>query len=166
MNGTLSIERLSGNLFYGVELENIGLSMDGNQVVAVKTLGLDYNLFQLVARGLSVNNIRLDHPVIYLRRDRDGWSLSRLVKKQETEADRQGPTSPMSIDAIEIRDGSAVFESPAGVPNVEVPKRFDHFDAKLSFKYEPVRYSIEITQGRSARPIRSSRSTCSPAACR
>ena len=25
------------------------------------------------------------------------------------------------------------------------PKRFDHLDAKLSFKYEPVRYSIEIT---------------------
>ena len=146
VNGTLSIERLSGNLFFGVEMENIGLSMDGSQVVAVKSLGLDYNLFQLMAKGLSVNNIRLDHPVIYLRRDRDGWSLSRLVKKQETEADRQGPTRPMSIDAIGIRDGSVVFESPAGVPDVSVPKRFDHLDAKLSFSYEPVRYSIQIAQ--------------------
>ena len=35
LNGQLSIERLSGNLFFGVELENIGVSMDGNQVVAV-----------------------------------------------------------------------------------------------------------------------------------
>src|SRR5471032_75352 len=48
LNGTLSIERLGGNLFFGVEMENIGLSMDGSEVVAVKDLGLDYNLFALV----------------------------------------------------------------------------------------------------------------------
>ena len=29
LNGTLSIERLGGNLFFGVELENVGVSMDG-----------------------------------------------------------------------------------------------------------------------------------------
>src|SRR5882724_12723732 len=66
VNGTLSIERLGGNLFFGLEMENIGLSMDGSQVVAVKDLGLDYNLFELVTKGLSVDNIRLDKPVVYL----------------------------------------------------------------------------------------------------
>jgi hypothetical protein len=34
LNGTLSIERLGGNLFFGIEMENIGVSMDGSQVVA------------------------------------------------------------------------------------------------------------------------------------
>src|SRR5207247_3692863 len=34
---------------------------------------------------------------------------------------------------------------PVGTSGVEVPKRFEHLDAKMSFKYEPVRYSIEIT---------------------
>ena len=56
-----------------------------------KDLGLDYNVFQLLTRGLSVDSIRLDRPVIYLRRDGDTWELSRLIKKQETEADRSGP---------------------------------------------------------------------------
>src|ERR1041384_2035468 len=96
LNGTLSIERLGGNLFFGVEMENIGLSMDGSQVVAVKDLGLDYNVFALLTRGLSVDNIRLNKPVIYLRREGDTWSLSRLVKKQQTEADRSGPMRPVS----------------------------------------------------------------------
>ncbi len=41
LNGTLSIERLGGNLFFGVEMENVGVSMDGSQVVAVKDLGLE-----------------------------------------------------------------------------------------------------------------------------
>jgi autotransporter translocation and assembly factor TamB len=146
LNGTLSIERLGGNLFFGLEMENIGVSMDGSQVVAVKDLGLDYNVFQLLTKGLSVDNIRLDKPVIYLRRDGDTWSLSRLVKRQETEADRQGPANPITIDAIELNDGAVVMDQPVGTSGVAVPKRFDHLDAKLSFNYQPVRYSIEITQ--------------------
>src|SRR5207245_10097216 len=60
LNGTLSIERLGGNLFFGVELENVGVSMDGNQVVAVKDLGLDYSVLELIATGLTVNNSRMD----------------------------------------------------------------------------------------------------------
>src|SRR3954463_7439198 len=123
LNGTLSIERLGGNLFFGVEMENIGLSMDGSQVVAVKDLGLDYNVFELLTKGLSVDNIRLDQPVIYLRREGDTWSLSRLVKKQEREADRSGPAKPIAIDAIDIAGGSVVLESPVGTSGVEVPKR-------------------------------------------
>src|SRR6185295_15172062 len=140
------IERLGGNLFFGIEMENIGVSMDGSEVVAVKDLGLDYNVFQLLTRGLSVDNIRLDKPVIYLRRDGDTWSLSRLVKKQEQEADREGPARPISIDAIELNDGAIVMDQPVATSGVAVPKRFEHLDAKLSFAYEPVRYSIEITQ--------------------
>jgi autotransporter translocation and assembly factor TamB len=146
LNGTLSIERLGGNLFFGLEMENIGVSLDGSQVVAVKDLGLDYNAFSLITKGLSVDNIRLDKPVIYLRREGDTWSLSRLVKKQATEADREGPMSPLAIDAIELTDGSVVMDQPVATSGVAVPKRFEHLDAKLSFNYEPVRYSIEITQ--------------------
>src|SRR5881392_2217332 len=66
LNGTMSIDRLGGNLFFGLELENIGVSMDGSEVVAVKDLGLDYNVFELLSKGLSVDNIRLNQPVVYL----------------------------------------------------------------------------------------------------
>jgi translocation and assembly module TamB len=145
LNGTLSIERLGGNLFFGIELQNVGVSMDGEPVVAVQDLGVDYNVFQLVARGLSVDNIRLNHPVIYLRRDGDTWSLSKLIKKQETEADRQGPAKPITIDDIGVSGGSIIVDGPVGTSGVMVPKRVDHLDAKLAFRYEPVRYSIEIS---------------------
>ena len=100
-----------------------------------KDLGLDYNVFELITKGLSVDEIRLDKPVIYLRRDGDMWSISRLVKKQEQEADRQGPARPVAIDAIEIATASWSVDSPVGTGGVDVPKRFDHLDAKLSFKY-------------------------------
>jgi autotransporter translocation and assembly factor TamB len=145
LNGTVSIERLGGNLFFGVEMENIGVSMGGSQIVAVQDLGLKYNVVGLITKGLSIDEIRLDKPVIYLRREGDTWELSRLVKKQETEADRSGPAKPIAIDAIEIADGQIAIDAPVGTSGVEVPKKFEHLDAKLSFKYEPVRYSIEIT---------------------
>src|SRR5258707_5056103 len=84
LNGTLSIERLGGNLLFGVEMENIAVSLDGTEVVAVKDLGLDYSVFELISKGLSVDSIRLDKPVIYLLRQGDTWSLSRLVKIHDT----------------------------------------------------------------------------------
>src|SRR5438270_5540491 len=135
LNGTLSIERLGGNLFFGVEMENISVSMDGSQVASLKDLGIHYSVFQLLTKGMSVDEIRLDKPVIYLRREGDTWSLSRLIKKQETEADRSGPARPISINAIGISDGEFVVDGPVGTSGVEVPKRFEHLDAKMSFKY-------------------------------
>jgi translocation and assembly module TamB len=146
LNGQLSIERLGGNLFFGIEMENIGLSLDGSQVVAVKDLGLDYNAFELISRGLSVHNIRLNEPVLYLRREGDAWSIGRLIKKQAQEADRQGPIRPITVDDIGITDGSVVIQGPVGTSGVNVPKRFDHLDARMAFKYEAVRYSIVLKQ--------------------
>src|SRR2546427_1701622 len=106
LNGQMSIGRLGGNLFYGIELENIGVSLDGTQVVAVKDLGLDYSVFELISKGLSVDNIRLNKPVIYLRRDGDTWSISRLIKRERQEANRQGPARPISIAGIGVSNGA------------------------------------------------------------
>ena len=63
LNGTLSIERLGGNLFFGVEMENVGVSMDGSLVVAVKDLGLNYNVFELLTKGLSRRMLSTDKPL-------------------------------------------------------------------------------------------------------
>src|SRR5436190_12849496 len=100
-------------------MEDIAVSMDGSQVVAVKDLGLDYNVFELISRGLSVDNIRLNKPLIYLRREGDTWSISRLVKKQEQEADRRGPARPISIDDIGISDGQLIVQGPVGTSGIE-----------------------------------------------
>jgi hypothetical protein len=145
LNGNVSIERLSGNLFYGIELSNVGVSMDGSQVVAVENLGLDYNLFDLITKGVSIHNISLNRPTVYLRRDGTTWSIARLIKKQEQEADRQGPESPITIDDIGIHDGTVIIDPLTDDSTVDVPDRVEGLDAKLAFSYEPVRYSLEIS---------------------
>src|SRR5262245_66512303 len=99
--------------------------MDGREVVAVQDVGLQYNLFQLLSSGLSIDEVRLNHPIIYLRRDGDTWSIARLIKRQEREADRQGPAPPVTVDAIGISDASVVFEQPVATSGIEVPQRID-----------------------------------------
>ena len=145
LNGTLSIERLGGNLFFGVEMENIDVSMDGQKVVAVKDLGLDYNVCHFITQGLSVDDIRLNKPVIYLRREGDTWSMSRLIKKQESEANRRGPRSSDHDRGHRHQRRLGGDRRSGRHERRRRADRIDHVDAKLSFKYEPVHYSIDIT---------------------
>ncbi len=145
LNGQLSIQRLGGNLFFGIELENVGVTLDGAEVVAVEDLGVDYSVFDLVSKGLSLDAVRLNRPTIYLRRDGDTWSIARLVKQQAEEADREGPQVPLAVDSIGISDAAIVFQDPVATSGVDVPDRIERFDAELAFAYEPVRYSIEIS---------------------
>ena len=145
LNGELSIGRLGGNLFSGVELQDIRLTMDGREVVTVKDLGIDYSIFELVSKGLSIRHIRLDEPTIHVWRQGDAWSIARLVKKQEQEADRSGPARPIAIRDIGIADGTIVVEARTGGDGVRIPSRVERLDAKLAFHYEPVRYTVDIS---------------------
>ncbi len=145
LNGELSIGRLGGNLFFGIELEDAALTLNGRPVVSVKDLELRYNALEFLSKGLSIRSIRIGHPVVYLQRDERGWTIARLVKETKAEANRSGPDRPMTIDEIGVSAGSLVFEQPFEAPGVVVPTRFDGIDAQFAFKYEPVRYSIAIT---------------------
>src|SRR5262245_9278398 len=144
LNGQLSIGRLDGNLFFGVELKDVAVSMDGQEVAAVKDVGLDYSVFELITRGVSIDEINLDRPVLHLHKEGDAWSIARLIKRQEQEADREGPAYPMTVGSIGITDAAVVLDGQVGTSGVAVPQRFENVDATLSFKYEPVHYSIDI----------------------
>src|SRR5258706_13831056 len=61
VNGRLTIGRVDGNLFFGVEMEDVDVTMNGKPVVALKDVVLDYNFL----RFLSVHAV-LDH--IYLNK--------------------------------------------------------------------------------------------------
>ena len=70
LNGTLSIERLGGNLFFGVEMENIGVSLNGAQVVAVEAAG------QFREEGmLGIGGDAFDHELLARDPQREGGSL-------------------------------------------------------------------------------------------
>src|SRR6476660_5020906 len=122
LNGELTIGGLDGNLLFGADLSNVAVDVSGERVVAVKGVELDYSLFSLISKGLDVQQIRIDQPVLMLEHDENGWNVARLVKRQQQEADRQGPIRPISLPSIEVSDASVSIKD--GNPSaVSFPRR-------------------------------------------
>ena len=143
LNGELSIGHLNGNLLFGADLSSVAVDVSGERVVAVKGVELDYNVFSLISKGLAVDQIKIDQPILKLEHDENGWNLGRLVKRQEQEADRQGPSRPISLPSIEVSDAS-VSISGGNPSTVSIPRRIEDVDVKARFEYAPVHYSLTL----------------------
>lgn len=146
LNGSLSIDRLDGNLFSGVQLSGLSIEMDGRPVVHVDEIGLTYSLYHIATTGVAIDELRLTRPTISIERDAEGLLLARLIKKQAQEADREGPLRPFDVNAIVIQDGTLDLGGIASPNGVTLPKRIKHLDSALEFHYEPVRYSVEVAR--------------------
>src|SRR5689334_9195923 len=125
VNGRLSIGRLDGNLFFGVEMENIDVTMNGKKVVDIKDLGLDYNMFTFLKGNVILDHVRLNKPQLVLERTSDGWNLANLIKAR-TPRDPDQASRPIEIGEIGISDGALAVEGePVGTSGVDVPSRID-----------------------------------------
>src|SRR4051812_31059470 len=144
VNGTVSIGSLGGNLFYGIELGDVAIDVNGEHVVTLKQVEVKYSLSELVSQGMTVRQIVLHQPYVLLRHDAKGWNVASLVKRQQQEADRQGPGKPMSLPDIEIVDGSLAIDDRAPSPSYRLPSRVDGLNAKAGFAYAPVHYSVTL----------------------
>ena len=56
LNAELRIDRLAGNLLTGLELQNMQVIQDGETIIAVKDVGLDYNVLDIVSQGLVIDS--------------------------------------------------------------------------------------------------------------
>jgi autotransporter translocation and assembly factor TamB len=159
VNGRLTIGRLGGNLFFGVELEDIDVTMQGEPVVSIKDVGIDYNVLDFLGGGVVLDSIRLNKPVIHLRKEGETWNLGQLLKKQRKEAEREGPAKPIAIGEIGVTDGAFIVDGAVGTTGVAAPSRIDRLNAKIGFEYDPVNYTIRIGHLSFLSPDRSFRLT-------
>src|SRR5690242_4764669 len=105
LNGDLQIGRLSGSLFFGIAMSDITLSQQGEKVISIKDLHVDYSVFELISRGIALKEIELNQPVIMARRTADGWNLTHLVKRERQEGPRRGPSRTVTIGRIVLHEG-------------------------------------------------------------
>src|SRR3954467_10415025 len=80
VNGRLSIGRLDGNLFFGVDLEDVDVTMNGKTVVDIKDLGVDYNMFTFLGGDMVLNSIKVTSPVFRIEKTDQGWNITQLIK--------------------------------------------------------------------------------------
>ncbi len=108
LNGRLSIARLGGNLFYGIELENVALTVDGREAVRIRNVGVKYNALQMITKGISIAQLRLDQPVVHLWRSDDRWAISQDRQEGAAGSRSIGPGAP---DCASRRSASATERS-------------------------------------------------------
>jgi autotransporter translocation and assembly factor TamB len=145
LNGELLISRLDGNLFGGVQLQKIQLVQGGKTVISADRIQVDYSLLNVIAHGLVIDEISIVRPVVRLRRDSQGWNVSRLVKEQAAEADREGPGRPLQITDIGIADGLVeIDDRTAATAQARLPRRVADLDFKGAFSYQPVNFTLEV----------------------
>ena len=144
LNGELTIGGVGGNLLFGVRVSDIAVDVSGDRVISAKGLEVDYSIFEIVSKGLVVNEIKLVEPQIKLQRNGDGWTIGSLIKKQEKEADREGPRAPLSLQSIEVADARVIIDDPVGTSGYRLPERIEDVDFKASYAYEPVHYTVVV----------------------
>src|SRR5689334_15043533 len=58
-NGRIAIGALEGNLVSGLRLRDVGLTLDGRTVAAIDEVEASYNLWSMVTKELSLDELRL-----------------------------------------------------------------------------------------------------------
>jgi len=134
INGTLAIGSFKGNLFRGVELEDVAVMMDGQPIVRIDALKTSYSLRELVSNGTTVDSVTIVHPVVDAHREGTGWQLARLVKPS---GNQSKSTRRIAVRHITITDGSVAIDKAQGQQSVEVPERIDKLNASLGLSYAP-----------------------------
>ena len=144
LNGQLSIGRLGGNLFYGIQLRDVSIDVDGQHIVTLPEVELRYSVAEIVAQGVVIDHIKLVNPTVHLSRDAQGWNVARLPKRERQEANRQGPGRPVSMPDMEIENGQLFIDDRAPSPSYTLPKQIAGLNLKAGFQYEPVHYSLTL----------------------
>jgi autotransporter translocation and assembly factor TamB len=156
VNGRLSIGRLDGNLFFGVELEDVDVTMNGQTVVDIKDVGLDYSVFTLLSGGVVLDDIRLNQPVFRVQKDADGWNILRLIRARTPDPDEPKSRLPIEIGEIGISDGTLYIEDGSladrragetgavGTSGIDVPSRIERLDASLGVTSNEDELTVEI----------------------
>ena len=145
VNGRLSIGRLDGNLFFGVELEDVDVTMNGQTVVNIKDVGLDYNAFSFLAGHVILDDIRLNQPVFRVEKDAEGWNIARMIKARTPDPDEPKSRRPIEIGEIGISNGTLYIENEAvGTSGIDLPSRIERLDASLGVATDEDELTIEI----------------------
>src|SRR4029453_1001389 len=146
VNGRLSIGRLGGNLFFGVEMEDVDVTVNGEQVVAFKDVGIDYNFLTFLTDHVVLDHIRLNQPTLHLEKTDKGWNLVDLIRAQTPEKPQN--RKPIEIGEIGISEGTLYLDTQRGGPvatfGVNAPTASEKIDASLGVSSDANELKVDV----------------------
>ncbi len=147
LTATLEIDELEGSLLRGLRLTGIRLSRNNEAIVTIEEVSLSYSVRELLQDGTTVRNLRLLRPRVSARKDADGrWNLASLVRRDASDADRQGPRRTIRLLSIEVVEGDVRLGNPFTLGGFQLPTGYELLNASLSFTYVPVTWRLDFKE--------------------
>ena len=152
MNGRLTIGRIDGNLFFGVEMEDVDVTQNGQAVVSLKDVGVDYNFLTFLGGNVILDHIRLNKPTLHLKKTATGWNLAELIKAQTPNPNQPKNRRPLAIGEIGVSGGTLYLEGlpraaeqPVGTSgSVNVPQVIDKIDASVGVTSDANELKVDV----------------------
>ncbi len=139
----LEIEKLDGNLFNYVTLENISLSKNDSTVAEFTSLKMNYKLIPLTSKTIKVDSLIIEKPLINLWQNKDSsWNFSHFVKTSDTVAVQQNEPFDYSINLgyLGIKNGNISAQSFSKL----IPEKTQHFNLIANGLYNTDNLRIQL----------------------
>ena len=144
VNGRLTIGRIDGNLFFGVEMEDVDVTQNGQPVVSLKDVGVDYNFLTFLGGNVILDHIRLNEPTLHVKKTATGWNLPELIKAQTPNPTQPKNRRPIDIGEVGVSGGTLYLEQPVGTSGVIVPRVIDKIDASVGVSSDANELKVNV----------------------
>ena len=148
LNGELTITRLGGNLFTGVALEGVALRHEGQTVVAMDRLIVQYSPLTMISQGVILDSMTLENATILLQRDDAGWNFRRFVKTRRNTGGRGAP--PITMQSIAMNNSHVIVKD-----RDRLVEDLTRLNTRFRFAYEKPGVAVSIGEF-SARAVETS----------
>lgn len=152
MNAELQIGSISGNFFTGIGLENVYLHKKKDTVGFIPSLKLRYQLMPLLSGVIQVNQVEIQHPIIYLKQQKDStWNLMHLFKESEKTDTTTTPfTMKIQVNRFSLSDGTVFIDALDSI----YPKQIKNLNTQLSLFYseDEMKLNLEKFQLKAIEP--------------
>ncbi len=145
LNGNLTIGRLDGNFFTGIELKDVLLTLGNDTVAYIKELDVSYNPLPLLHGEISLSSANIEAPRIYLEQNQDStWNVQNLVKPSEptpNDTTKSGGID-FNIETFSLNNGLVEIDS----PDTLLPRKVENIDIQLSFHMADDEQSLDLNK--------------------
>lgn len=120
LNLSLEIDKLEGNFYNNLSLNNIRFIDNDSTVASFQSLKLDYDLYPLIYKDIHVDSVIISSPKINLWQNSDSiWNVAGYVKPKTVKKKKKPFAFRINADFFAIRKGtvsvSSVYKKIPGV---------------------------------------------------
>jgi hypothetical protein len=143
LEGRLTIGAIEGDFYRGVTLRDVTLDQQGQTVVRVGRVQLQYGLGDVLSQGRVVQRIAIDGPEVAAVRTPAGWNIARLLKPRPP-ADPNKPRATFTLPDIRVTDARVTVQE-VGVPQTQaIPRRIEGLSFEGGIASSPRELSIDV----------------------